>query len=260
MSEREADLVAQLRARCAAAGVELLPRRRYPDDELLRMLCDVTPQYDLDEALASCQASLRALAVRPLPPPDTDLRTLLQQYQHLVRLDGVNRDGEPCIIVVVNRALQEQLLEDAQPFIAALTGLLEHFRAHVFAPGGVETVQCIAHVERGFRLSWQAVPVEAVQQLMGLLQDLYPNYASRILVVDLPSYLAWFVRFLKGMLDEVTANKIELVSNADELLRSFYTPDGLPSYYTKEEPPPVPLLMGEPSVRERVSERASESG
>ena len=81
MSEREVALIAQLRARCAAAGLSLSPPSRYPDDELLRMLCDVTPMYDLDEALRSCQKSLRALAARPLPPPGTDLGALLLRFE-----------------------------------------------------------------------------------------------------------------------------------------------------------------------------------
>ena len=89
-------------------------------------------------------------------------------------------------------------------------------------------------MERGFRLAWSAIPVAALQRLMALLQDLYPNYASRILVVSLPSYLAWFVRFLKGMLDEVTAAKIELIDGGVEGLRPYYLPENLPAYYRRE--------------------------
>ena len=160
-------------------------------------------------------------------------------------------------MIVCNRALQEELLEQPQPFIAALTGLLEHFRANVFCAGGIETMQALVQVERGFRLSWQAVPVAALQQLLSLLQDLYPNYASRVLVVDLPGYLAWFVRFVKGMLDAVTAAKIELVDNAEGLLR-YYSPEGLPSYYRKgearhDEPPADPLAL-DPSCAARALE------
>ena len=73
--------------------------------------------------------------------------------------------------------------------------------------------------------------VAALQQLMTMLQHLYPNYASRVLVVNLPSYLAWFVRFVKGMLDEVTAAKIELIEGGVEGLRHYYATEGLPAYY-----------------------------
>merc|ERR1719272_287631 len=233
MSEREVALVEQLRARCAAAGVSLSPPSRYPDDELLRMLCDVTPIYDLDEALGSCQKSLRALAARPLPPPGTELDALLLRFEPWLKMDGVNREGEPCIFLLINRALQDLLLDDPLPFSAALSGLLERMRAEVFSPGGVETIQAVLQIERGLRLSWQAVPVAALQQLMTMLQHLYPNYASRVLVVNLPSYLAWFVRFIKGMLDEVTAAKIELVDGGVEGLRQYYTTQGLPAYYQR---------------------------
>ena len=47
----------------------------------------------------------------------------------------------------------------------------------------------------------------------------------------LPSYLVWFVRFVKGMLDEVTANKIELIDGGAEGLQPYYTPENLPAYY-----------------------------
>ena len=109
--------------------------------------------------------------------------------------------------------------------------LLERLRAEVFSPGGIETIQAVLQIERGLRLSWQAVPVAALQQLMTMLQHLYPNYASRVLVVNLPSYLAWFVRFVKGMLDEVTAAKVELIDGGVEGLRHYYTTEGLPAYY-----------------------------
>lgn len=183
-------------------------------------------------------------------------------------MDGVNREGEPCVFLLINRSLQDLLLDDYLPFSAALSGcatalqpcvlgpatrpahacrrahhrvrpldasparrLLERLRAEVFAPGGIETIQAVLQIERGLRLSWQAVPVAALQQLMTMLQHLYPNYASRVLVVNLPSYLAWFVRFVKGMLDEVTAAKIELIEGGVEGLRHYYATEGLPAYY-----------------------------
>ena len=117
------------------------------------------------------------------------------------------------------------------PRCVAAVADVERLRAEVFSPGGIETIQAVLQIERGLRLSWQAVPVAALQQLMTMLQHLYPNYASRVLVVNLPSYLAWFVRFVKGMLDEVTAAKVELIDGGVEGLRHYYTTEGLPAYY-----------------------------
>ena len=37
-------------------------------------------------------------------------------------MDGVNREGEPCIFLLINRALQDVLLDDPLPFSAALSG------------------------------------------------------------------------------------------------------------------------------------------
>ena len=168
MSEREVALIAQLRARCAAAGLRLSPPSRYPDDELLRMLCDVTPIYDLDEALRSCQKSLRALAARPLPPPGTDLGALLLRFEPWLKvrvrvanpnlkpnpnpnpnphphptpnprpnphkMDGVNREGEPCVFLLINRSLQDLLLDDYLPFSAALSGCATAVQPCVLGP------------------------------------------------------------------------------------------------------------------------------
>jgi hypothetical protein len=137
MSEREQLVVEQLRARCAAAGVSLSPPSRYPDDELLRMLCDVTPMYDLDEALGSCQKSLRALAARPLPPPGTELGALLTQFEPWLKMDGVNREGEPCVFLLINRALQDRLLDDPLPFSAALSGWATALQPCVLEPATI---------------------------------------------------------------------------------------------------------------------------
>lgn len=85
-------------------------------------------------------------------------------------------------------------------------------------------------VERGFKLSLGSVPIAATQRLMSVVSDMYPSYTSRILVVNLPGYLAWFVKFIKGMLCEGSANKIELVTDYERLL-DFYEESGLPEYY-----------------------------
>jgi hypothetical protein len=48
--------------------------------------------------------------------------------------------------------------------------------------------------------------------------------------VNLPSYLGWFVRFVKGFLCEMVQRKIELVETPQALRRHF-DEEGLPSYY-----------------------------
>ena len=47
--------------------------------------------------------------------------------------------------------------------------------------------------------------------MMAVLQDIYPNYSTKLYIVNLPSYLGWFVRFVKGFLCEMVQRKIELV-------------------------------------------------
>jgi len=122
-------------------------------------------------------------------------------------------------------------------------------RREVFVAGGPETILTVVHVDRtvGFRLAWSAMPIRAVQQLVAALQDLYPNYTQRILIVNLPGYLMWFVRFVKGMLCEVTANKLELVADEAALLR-FFTPEGLPSIYRATRSAAVPEPPSSPEA------------
>lgn len=97
--------------------------------------------------------------------------------------------------------------------------------AHSTDPSRIPT-----QVERGFRLSWKSVPVAAVQRMMAVLQDIYPNYSTKLYIVNLPSYLGWFVRFVKGFLCEMVQRKIELVETPQALRRHF-DDEGLPSYY-----------------------------
>ena len=49
-------------------------------------------------------------------------------------------------------------------------------------------------------------------------------------MVNLPTYLMWFLRFVKGLLAEVTANKVQLLAGDDEL-RRYFDADGMPSIY-----------------------------
>ena len=227
MSEDETVLVGKLRARLDAdAEMAALPRSIYDDDELLRFLSDVRPQFDLSAAFESLRNSLRMRERTELPVKASQI----EAYREHVRVDGVARSGERAIILIMSRALQEELLQDPEPFLRAVVGILESVKAELFVPGKIESVQTIVQVERGFKLSLGSVPIAATQRLMSVVSDMYPSYTSRILVVNLPGYLAWFVKFIKGMLCEGSANKIELVTDYERLLE-FYEESGLPEYY-----------------------------
>ena len=65
---------------------------------------------------------------------------------------------------------------------------------------------------------------------MQVITHLYPSFTSKILVVNLPGYLSWFVGFVKGFLCEASQQKIELISTFERLL-DFYDRDQLPSYF-----------------------------
>ena len=75
--------------------------------------------------------------------------------------------------------------------------------------GEMETIQTVVQVERGFKLE---IPVAAAQRVMEVLTTMYPSITSRILIVNLPPYLSWFVKFIKGFLCEASSDKIQLVS------------------------------------------------
>jgi len=146
--------------------------------------------------------------------------------QH-IRFDGTTRDGESALLIVVSRSLQDLLSTDPEPFVRAVVGAMEGARGAHFRAGEMETIQTVLQVERGFRLS---LPMAGASRVMEVLTTMYPSLTSRILVVNLPGYLTWFVNFIKGFLCELTANKIELINNMDALL-DHYEPNQLPSYY-----------------------------
>ena len=52
------------------------------------------------------------------------------------------------------------------------------------------------------------MPVAAVQRAMAVLQDIYPNYSTKLYIVNLPSYLGWFVRCVKGFLIEMVEGRL----------------------------------------------------
>lgn len=236
LSEEEAAQVAALR-RAAAGDAEMQTLVRSfdastaPDDELIRFLADCNPPYDPTEGLNALRVAARARAANityPLPIAPSEL----EQWRHVARFDGVTRDGEPVFFVTLSRAFQDALLRDAEPFLRALVGLLDATRRHHFRPGVMESVHTVVQVERGFALSLRAIAdfSRATHRVMGALTDMYPSLTSHILVVNLPSSLSWFVRFVKGFLCEASAQKIELVNTYEELLETFEDA-GMPSYY-----------------------------
>ena len=183
MSAEEAALVGRLRQILADRGVVLEPAWRYPDDEMLRVLCDVEPPYDLDEATAACEACVKMRASLPLPVSPSHI----SKYTKFIRLDGTSRQGEAALVVVVDRALQDQLLADAPPVLLAIYGLLERVRRDVFVTGEIETIVTVIDIGRGFRLSWHALPIGPIQQLVAALQVRDLGAIARHLAAELPS-------------------------------------------------------------------------
>ena len=236
LTEAEVASVHRLRAACAADAEMSSFRPGFdpatmPDDELVRFLVDCTPPHNQVEALQAMRAAARARRTNitmalPMPPAQ------LEAWSHVVRFDGVTRDGEPTFLVIFSRALQDALLEDPEPFLHLLIGLMDATRRYHFRMGEMETVQTVVQIERGFRLSLKAIAdfTRATQRVMGALTDMFPSYTSRILVVNLPPSLAWFVKFIKGFLCEASAMKIELINDFDQL-HEFYDDEHLPSYY-----------------------------
>ena len=231
MSEREAAEVRKLReAGTADEEIRSIPWPQltdvasWPDDELLRFLIDTTPPFNQVEGLNNvrCAAKSRATMLsRPIP------REAIEAWSRFARFDGVTRSGEPALLVVMSRQLQDALLADPEPFLTAICGLLVAARAEHFRPGEMETVQTVVQVERGFKLE---VPVAAAQRLMLVITECFPSFTSKILIVNLPGYLSWFVKFVKGFLCEGSQRKLELISDFNRLL-DFYEPGDLPSYY-----------------------------
>ena len=175
----------------------------------------MVPPFDEVAAAKALATAVRQRLQLPLPIAASEV----SRWSDYIRIDGLSRYGQPALLVTVNRQMQDQLLLEPTPVLHAIHGVMEHIRKSVFTAGGPETVMTVVHVGRGFRLSWSAMPLKAIQELMSALQDLYPNYTQAILVVNLPPYLMWFVRFIKGLLCEVTAKKLELAT--DEVSIAF---------------------------------------
>jgi hypothetical protein len=92
----------------------------------------------------------------------------------------------------------------------------------------LETIQTIVVMERGFKMSLTSMPIKAIQRIMGVLVSMFPSITSRILVINMPGFLAWLVKFVKGFLCEASQQKLALIDELGELLE-FYDRDGLPS-------------------------------
>ena len=203
-----------------------------PDDELLRFLIDCAPPFDPVEGLQALRVAARARSLHidtPLPWP----RDVTDPFSFCARFDGVTNDNEPVFLVILSRRLQDEITKDPTPFLKALIGLMDITRREYFRYGEMESVRTVVQVERGFRLTWRGITefTSATQKVLKALTDMYPSYTSKILVVNLPASLVWFVRFVKGFLCEASAEKIELINEYDEL-RVHFEPSGvMPSYY-----------------------------
>ena len=187
MSASEAAAVSELRAALLAdAERSSAPPSVYTDDELLRYLADCVPKHDVRASVEAIRVSWRTrrslTGALALPIADAAVGAMGEH----VRVSGRARTGEAAVLVVISRSLQDVLLDDPEPFLAALLGRMEAVKTSLFVPGRVESVVTIVQVERGFKLSLSAVPVAATQRMMRLISDLYPSYTSRILIVNLP--------------------------------------------------------------------------
>ena len=156
MSAFERGLVDDLRGRATKAEVALEPPERWPDDELLRFLSDTAPPHDVPQALEALRTAVDARGRVDLPVPDATRAA----WRHVLRLDGINRHGERALLVVINRELQDALLDPsrADGYILALVGALEDVRLEVFngATDGIETIQTVIQVRRARRRSSHA--------------------------------------------------------------------------------------------------------
>jgi uncharacterized membrane protein YgcG len=231
LSEREAAEVKRLREAGvadpeirAADYPNMDDEEAWPDDEMIRFLCDTEPALNQEEGLVNVRAAAKMRATmlaRPIPGE------AIAAMHHVARFDGTTKDGERALFVCMSRPLQDALLKDPEPFLNALIGLMGNARKECFRKGEMETVQTVVMVERGFALK---LPVAAGQRVMQVITNLWPSFTSKILVVNLPGYLSWFVGFVKGFLCEASQQKIELISSFDRLL-DFYEREQLPTYF-----------------------------
>ena len=106
----------------------------------------------------SCRRSSARLKTLSLPHVWTTATRAA--WRHVLRLDGINRHGERALLVVINRELQDALLDPsrADGYILALVGALEDVRLDVFngATDGIETIQTVIQVRRARRRSSHA--------------------------------------------------------------------------------------------------------
>ena len=149
------------------------------------------PAYDQGQGLEGLRAAAKMRATMLARPIS---REAIAAMHHVARFDGTTKDGERALFVCMSRPLQDALLQDPEPFLTALVGLMASMRIECFRPGEMETVQTVVMVERGFALK---LPVAAGQRVMQVITNLWPSLTSKILVVNLPGYLSWFVGFVR---------------------------------------------------------------
>ena len=231
LSSDELDSVRALRAAGLAdetarssGWAPLDDEQAWPDDELIRFLVDTTPPYNQEEALQGVRNAAQARVQHLSAPISMEDR---EAFKHAFRFDGRTKEGEVVCLIIMSRRLQDALLSDPEPCLRALIGLIAATKAEAFRIGEMETVQTVVQIERGFKLE---IPMAAAKRIMGAITSLYPSFTSKILIVNLPGYLAWLVKFVKGFLCEASASKIEVVNDFKRLC-DFFELDSLPSYY-----------------------------
>ena len=170
------------------------------DDELLRFLSDTAPPHDVPQALRRPYRGGRA---RPRRSPRPDATRAA--WRHVLR----SRHQPPAraLLVVINRELQDALLiRRADGYILALVGALEDVRLEVFngpptasrrsrrsyrrrarrplsCPHIRQTHPASPHRWSGAFASRGSRSVAAVQRMMAVLQDIYPNYSTKLYIV-----------------------------------------------------------------------------
>ncbi len=191
----------------------------YPDDELLRFLVD---SEDEPACIEYLRVSWKMRHEMAFPQTDDELLAI----KPYLRMTGTALTGEAVMFICVSRSLQDKLSADPAPIVTGVVRMIMRVHEH-FKRGEVETITVVMQIERGFRL---VLPLKAIKHLLYVITSLWPSYGSRILIVNLPSSLVWFVGFIKSLISESTGNKIEVVNTYERLL-DFFDEEHLPDYY-----------------------------
>ena len=71
----------------------------------------------------------------------------------------------------------------------------------------------------------------ATQKVLKALTDMYPSYTSKILVVNLPASLVWFVRFVKGFCARRARRRLSSSTSTTSCACTLEPSGEMPSYY-----------------------------